>query len=760
MDLTPETLPTILTDLQTSTTIHTIPGISQIASAILITVNARPLLIPLLAQFSLTLSKSASPHNELANLSHQLLQMVLRRFATSCCIPYEAAFFSYLFQSFKYGLFTITDILRLMRSLEKSTQFRRSNCWLFIYFAPELEKADPQLSKTLFDYIQHNSQSPSFPQIFRNFSDQLDRLQSENWQQLKKRRDFFSDSQLPIHHIINDDIESLKNRTILPTVNLNTCILPNVFFPADVLLGYPTFIQVAAFFGATNCFRWLLSAGADLQATDRNFITLSQMAIAGGSIEIIRLCQHYNLDFQATIHSSLKYHRNIIFDWLLETTTINPNEADLTGQTPLHFACSFNHSSSIRRLIEIGADVNAFDYRHSTPLRVAVRHGYKECVSWLLTNPELDVNPRSANNLTPLGIAVKHGDVEIVEMLINKGARTDDYWGEGRTPLLIATQHHQFEMVKYLLTIPSVDPNAQRSDGMNTLFSAVALGWISLVKFLLEDSRIDVNVRGYNGLTPIGYAVRHKNIEMCHLLMTRSDIDLKVRNRDGSTLLHVSVAITEIFRMILERKVIDVNECNLTGLTALHRAAIVGNVEVIELLLQQPGIDPNVGAPGKGMPLHFAIAAKQMEAAEMLIAFPKTNINAQSKEWPPPINVAIAWDLGRTVTAICRRGDVDIKRKIDVRNGWPAIVIAAHQGKKEMLKTLLEIQGVDLEDEGFGGIHGQAVALEMGFHECAQMIEERMKDQKKKMITNVKKRIRKPGIIQRFWRKRRSLNDG
>jgi hypothetical protein len=65
------------------------------------------------------------------------------------------------------------------------------------------------------------------------------------------------------------------------------------FFPSPVLLLRR--LSSCCIRRAPKCRKWLLANGANLHANNRKFVTLSQMAVAGGKIEIIRLCQQYNL---------------------------------------------------------------------------------------------------------------------------------------------------------------------------------------------------------------------------------------------------------------------------------------------------------------------------------------------------------------------------------------------------------------------------------------------------------------------------------
>ena len=76
---------------------------------------------------------------------------------------------------------------------------------------------------------------------------------------------------------------------------------------------------------------------------------------------------------------------------------------------------------TVRLLVDHGADVNALDCSHSTPLHLASLQGVLDAVQILIKHGA-DVNARNETNLTPLHGASLLGDVQIVQLLIDHGA--------------------------------------------------------------------------------------------------------------------------------------------------------------------------------------------------------------------------------------------------------------------------------------------------------------------------------------------------
>ena len=76
------------------------------------------------------------------------------------------------------------------------------------------------------------------------------------------------------------------------------------------------------------------------------------------------------------------------------------------GYTALHYATMFNRTDVIKRLVDVGADVNRQNRYEDTPLHWAARHNNTEAVRLLLDNGA-DINLKNRTNKTPLDVARK-----------------------------------------------------------------------------------------------------------------------------------------------------------------------------------------------------------------------------------------------------------------------------------------------------------------------------------------------------------------
>jgi ankyrin repeat protein len=752
-DLTLDSLDDNASQIIHSDMINTESGIRQIASAILVTVNTRPLIIPLLSQLVGALSSAASPENLLGGLESCILETISRSLSSSKPFPNEAGALAFLFQAFTNGVI-IHDIAHFVKRLSREPSVTLSICWILCYFAPELEAADPSLFMKAIDQIRISSIDHGFPRIFQIFLDQLDLLEKDNWRILKVLRNFFADSSTPSLEscIRDDDVESLQQHSLAPLFSLDTRISSTPFLPSPYLVAEPTLIQVAAFFGARKCFKWLQTKGANLCARDRNFVTLPQMAVAGGDVEIIRLCQTYGLDFSSAPHSAVIFHRNDIFDWLSATTATANNEVDVNGQTTFHCACESNNLHALAKLLPGCKDVNAVSiYRQWTPLCIAVRGANLEAIQCLLSVPSLNINAIGSNGLTPLHVAAHRGDIEIAELLIERGAQTGIV-ANGRTPLLIALKQRQSLVAAYLLTVPGVDLNAATPTGVTPLMAAIRSGLDGIAAKLANDPRVNVNSIDSEGRTALYWAIKHHKSHVFDAIIAREDVNLKVITHNHFTLLHIAAKHPRMMHALLTRGGIDVNAINSDGMTALHRAIKAENSKVISMLMEQPDINVNICTARKGAPLQYALTRTTEDIAVKLIAFPNTDINSSSTGWPAPINCAIRKNLVNATRAFCARMDLKVTEDM----GECPLVLAADRGNVELMNILLTHPSFETASGTCAVKAAYTLAANHGFTDCAHALKQYRKTHKAHRSSATRQQPKKRGFFSRCWQPARN----
>jgi len=107
----------------------------------------------------------------------------------------------------------------------------------------------------------------------------------------------------------------------------------------------------------------------------------------------------------------------------VEEGSVEVDERDERGETPLHKATRMGHFNTVRELIRLGADLNAGDTLGLRPLHWTAVTG-REDIARLLLHHKANPNARDrfAGGLTPLALAKLLGRDEFAEVLGEYGA--------------------------------------------------------------------------------------------------------------------------------------------------------------------------------------------------------------------------------------------------------------------------------------------------------------------------------------------------
>ena len=378
------------------------------------------------------------------------------------------------------------------------------------------------------------------------------------------------------------------------------------------------------------CGEFDLLSRLDVEHNIETFTKVLLAAATGGRVKVIR----HMLDRLGTsdsfIHANLKDiinssralyfaakggHINVIkllFGELSGGLDVNAG-TDENNRTPLWLACHRGHIDVVKFLINHGADANAVDAAGCGPLFEACQYGHLETVQALLNIAHLEVNATDlVDGSTPLLMACQNGHRECVKTMI-KDSRVDVNIANinGRTPIFIASKYDHPDVVAALLTSDTIDIGKTNDrDGCFPLSIASQKGLAQVVDLLLDDQRVNIN-------------------------QTRLD--------DETTALYMACHYkrTEIIKRLVVAKGIDLNRCNMNGISPLWISCAYGNVDGAKILIQQPGIDLNVPTQW-GTAYEMAKKQGHVELSEMLLQ------RGARKDVPPlPPRVMLQQQLSR-----------------------------------------------------------------------------------------------------------------
>jgi len=225
--------------------------------------------------------------------------------------------------------------------------------------------------------------------------------------------------------------------------------------------------------------------------------------------------------------------------------------------------------TTVRFLLDLGAEVDGKDHGGQTPLFLAARRGYPAVVHTLLerganVNADCDCDGVfSARNWTALQIAAKHGRSEVVEALLAKGADPNQKNSEGSTALHMAKDLRTTQA----LLAKGADVNASDKKGMTPIMHGDA----KMARALL-DGGADVNAKDKDGWTALMYAAAYWDHEGKVRTLLERGADVNAQSVKGGTALIIAAANANegVVRVLLESGA-RVNE-TLSGKTALDFA--------------------------------------------------------------------------------------------------------------------------------------------------------------------------------------------
>ncbi|KAM0346530.1 hypothetical protein ACHAPU_005595 [Fusarium lateritium] len=256
----------------------------------------------------------------------------------------------------------------------------------------------------------------------------------------------------------------------------------------------------------------------------------------------------------------------------------------------LRYALKWKDSELATRILERpDFDATFPDYHGRTPIACAALHGQLDIAKLLLQHPDADANIPQRNGITPLQIAVDNRSLPFVELLLGRtevdAGRADKH---NSTALHLAAENGELAIVKLLLDQPGLVVTSPDDEGMTPLHCAVRSRDHENHPWEL------VKEEGVGWHKPRGF--RAQSLDIIKILLARPETNAGVRTEKGLTPLHHACLLgdIEVARLLLKRHDVDVNARALHGQTPLHLAASSrprSGMKLMGLLLEQPGVD-------------------------------------------------------------------------------------------------------------------------------------------------------------------------
>jgi ankyrin repeat protein len=532
---------------------------------------------------------------------------------------------------------------------------------------------------------------------------------------------------------------------------------PGVINKSDSSQQY-TALHWAVNYGKEPVVNYLLEKGAKLDATSNYGYTPLHLAAMGQNKKIVDalLAKKPNVNGKdnngytpimfAMTHNGSK---EMIQAWL-------DAGADLTvknnqNQTVLHLACLYANEEVAELFVKRGIPIKETDDYGYTPLAAAASRNSVKIVKMLL-DKRADVNFRSdANGMSVLHWTCQHGAIDVFRLIIDKVKDVDTKDKQNQTPLILAANAGQQEMVESLLK-KGADPNTVSTTGYmcTALHGASIQGNAAMVKTLIEngatkmaadqngdtplhiaargghfqwtqpmtdDSRMqfgkiaeylvgagaDVNRKNNEKKTPLELAIEKRNHFAVDVMIPKAEkVDIEIPGE--ASVLHWACrnGLKNTVALITKRSTLDVHNKDSEGQTPFFLAAASGNLEILETLLK---FDPKIDQPNNNgeTPLLIACWNGNSKIAQRLLQL-GANINATDAGGQTALHMA-AWGGHKSIVELLLENG--LKANIKTETGYTPLHAAAWQGNDEVVLSLIKSGcDVDVQDnEGTTPLH-------------------------------------------------------
>jgi ankyrin repeat protein len=421
-------------------------------------------------------------------------------------------------------------------------------------------------------------------------------------------------------------------------------------------------LHVAAIQGHTGIVQYLLERGATVSAQDSLGATPLHEAVRYGRVDIVAL--------------------------LLEKGA-SPNIQDVMGKTPLLLVVPRGtQQETYTLLLANGANSAAKDMFGDTSLHVAILNNVEVSIFSRLLTPRIDINERNKQGVTPLALAVEHEQSNIVAYLVQKGAdiHAKDY--SGGTPLTKAFTQYP-DMLSLLVPANMV---AVRDSYGNTPLHIGVMNMnvdssLDQLKYLLDASS-DINARNNAGDTPISLIIQDNKRFIGEMLLVRG-AEVFSPNANNVSPLKMALSYQDGSRdWILLPELIKSTDGS--GNTPLHYAAEWKIDRAVSVILDQ-GANSNAKNANGETPLFSAVKVNSPSTIQLLV-----ERGAAKDGWDSfgntPLHTSVHWDAKDATSCLITFGS-DINAKNN--SGRSALGEAARAGKLEIASILVE-NGADV----------------------------------------------------------------
>lgn len=295
---------------------------------------------------------------------------------------------------------------------------------------------------------------------------------------------------------------------------------------------------------------------------------------------------------------------------------LGQKKRDQNGRTRLARACAAQETEAAKaRYAEHPEDLNVADNAGNTPLQIASLEGCAPIVKFLLDSG-CEVNTKNIDKDTPLIDAVENGHLEVVKLLLEAGANPRAVNAEGDEPYeLVPSELDDYDEIRHVLADAKNNPNSKRRSEERSGFRELSSRRASVV------SPRESPVHGARSPPVFGAVPKRKTVRS---EATRNDLLWTKATPENLREFAAKGDIAGVANIL--------NVGQKADPESLIAAAKGGHDEVLSLLLGMGDADPDpnpvqggLQKAGYNTPMLAAIGRGNLEVIKLLLSQPGFN---------------------------------------------------------------------------------------------------------------------------------------
>lgn len=322
---------------------------------------------------------------------------------------------------------------------------------------------------------------------------------------------------------------------------------------------------------------------------------------------------------------------------------VNLHIKDENNYTALHYSSARGHQNTLLLLLHAGAEINALTNDKSTALHLASQNGHVNCVKALLyysDHMKVHIDRNAVNKFgdTAIHLASKWGFSEIIETLLEYGVKIDIRNRAGHTALEIAHNSQIATLLQNAIDVNThIEPTSDWDDAQSTCSSLTASttslnhevfrGCFSTGLNHAIDTVDSVSILQKTFNDKIVAAIKNNDTKLAYHFL-----GIELPNDAAQSVCHplcncekckhiteyLSHKQTNGFQSIGTYDG-DINECSTDGITPLHAAVQMKNIELMDKILK---LGAKVSVPAKETQqtaVHLAVLTKSIDVLNLVL---------------------------------------------------------------------------------------------------------------------------------------------